>query len=294
MEHIKPGVKNFVSLVKFSHTLFAMPFALTGFVLALTITGDIFSVWLLLLVLLAMVTARNAAMGFNRFLDRDVDAKNPRTSKREIPAGVISAKGALVFVAINSLLFLLAAFFINDLAFILAFPTLAVLLGYSYMKRISALSHYVLGVALAIAPTGAFIAVSGSFHLAPVLLSVLVLFWVSGFDIIYSLEDEKFDKANKLHSVPCLFGIKNALRISWAGHIMVLPFLVLFYISVNNSDNLLGWIYIAGSLLFSAFLVWQHLIVSSKDLSRVNAAFFTSNGIASVVFATFTIADLLL
>lgn len=286
-------VGRFFSLVKFSHTLFAMPFALIGFVLALTTTGNPFTLRLFLLVLLAMVSARNAAMGFNRYLDRDIDALNPRTSSREIPAGIISARSALVFVVANSIVFLLSAFFINQLSFVLSFPALGVLLGYSYMKRVSALSHYVLGIALAIAPTGAYIAVAGSFDMAPVILSFLVLFWVSGFDIIYSLADSGFDREHSLHSVPGTFGVKNALRISSAGHLMVLPFLAWFYILVNRVANLLDWIYIFGAVVFLMLLLWQHLIVSSRDLSRVNAAFFTANGVASVLFALFTIADLL-
>lgn len=283
------SVQNYFSMVKFAHTLFALPFSLTGFVLALTISGEKFSLPLLVLILLAMVGARNAAMGFNRYKDRDVDSLNPRTKQREIPAGKISAKDALIFVIVNALIFLIAAWFINLLAFMLAFPTLLVLLGYSYFKRFSALSHYILGIALSIAPTGAYIAVAGTFHIAPVILSVLVLFWVSGFDIIYSLGDEEFDKENSLHSIPQLVGTKKALIISSASHALVIPLLVLFYFVVNG----LGLIYILGAIIFSLLLLWQHLIISAKDLSRINAAFFTANGIASVIFALFTIIDLL-
>lgn len=283
------SVQNYFSMVKFAHTLFALPFALTGFVLALTISGEKFSLPLLLLILIAMVGARNAAMGFNRYKDRDVDSLNPRTKQREIPAGKISAKAALVFVVANTLIFLAAAWFINLLSFVLAFPTLIVLLGYSYFKRFSAFSHYILGMALSIAPTGAYIAVTGTFHIAPVILSVLVLFWVSGFDIIYSLGDEEFDKENSLHSIPQLVGTKKALIISSASHALVIPLLFLFYFAVTN----LGIIYIVGAIIFSLLLLWQHLIISAKDLSRINAAFFTANGIASVIFALFTIIDLL-
>lgn len=283
------SVQNYFSMVKFAHTLFALPFALTGFVLALTISGEKFSLPLLLLILIAMVGARNAAMGFNRYKDRDVDSLNPRTKQREIPAGKISAKAALVFVVANTLIFLAAAWFINLLSFVLAFPTLIVLLGYSYFKRFSAFSHYILGIALSIAPTGAYIAVTGTFHIAPVILSVLVLFWVSGFDIIYSLGDEEFDKENSLHSIPQLVGTKKALIISSASHALVIPLLFLFYFAVTN----LGIIYIVGAIIFSLLLLWQHLIISAKDLSRINAAFFTANGIASVIFALFTIIDLL-
>lgn len=283
------SVQNYLAMVKFAHTLFALPFALVGFVLALTISKASFSIPLLFLVLVAMVSARNAAMGFNRYVDRDIDSLNPRTKEREIPSGKISARAALRFVIINLLIFLIAAWFINLLSFVLAFPTLLVLLGYSYFKRFSALSHYVLGAALSIAPTGAYIAVTGTFHIAPVVLSILVLFWVSGFDIIYSLGDEKFDKENSLHSIPQLVGTKKALIISSVSHCLVLPMLVMFYLSVED----LGVIYIVGAIIFSLLLLWQHLIISSKDLSKINAAFFTANGIASIIFALFTIVDLL-
>ena len=283
------SVQNYLAMVKFAHTLFALPFALVGFVLALTISKASFSIPLLFLVLVAMVSARNAAMGFNRYVDRDIDSLNPRTKEREIPSGKISARAALRFVIINLLIFLIAAWFINLLSFVLAFPTLLVLLGYSYFKRLSALSHYVLGAALSIAPTGAYIAVTGTFHIAPVVLSILVLFWVSGFDIIYSLGDEKFDEENSLHSIPQLAGTKKALIISSVSHCLVLPMLVLFYLSVED----LGVIYIVGAIIFSLLLLWQHLIISSKDLSKINAAFFTANGIASIIFALFTIVDLL-
>ncbi len=283
------SVHNYFAMVKFAHTLFALPFALTGFILALTISQEKFSLTLLLLIIIAMVGARNAAMGFNRYIDRDIDSLNPRTKQREIPTGKISAKAALIFVIINILIFLLAAWSINLLSFLLAFPTLFVLLGYSYFKRFSALSHYILGIALSIAPTGAYIAVTGSFHAAPVILSVLVLFWVSGFDIIYSLGDEEFDKENSLHSIPQLVGTRKALIISTVSHLFVIPLLILFYFIVND----LGLIYIVGATIFSLLLLWQHLIVTANDLSRINAAFFTANGIASVIFALFTIVDLL-
>lgn len=288
-------MKRYLKLVKFSHTIFAMPFALIGFALAITISGEEFSMFKFVLVLFAMITARNAAMGFNRYLDRDIDALNPRTAKREIPTGEVAERSALIFVILNSVLFMFTAFFINFLCFLLALPALAVLFGYSYMKRVSALSHYVLGIALSIAPIGSYLSVTGEFHHVPLILSAIVLLWVSGFDIIYSIADEEFDKENNLHSVPCLFGKRWALYISSLGHLMVLPFLVLLYYSVNSSvENTLSWIYITGSLIFSSLLLWQHLIISPKNLTRINAAFFTLNGIASVIFASFFILDLFL
>ncbi len=289
------NIAGYLRLVKFAHTLFAMPYALIGFTLGLTLSGSEFSLKLFLLIIIAMITARNSAMGFNRYLDREIDSKNPRTKGREIPSGVLSAKAALTFVAVNSFLFLFAAFLINALSFVLAFPALVVLLGYSYMKRISSLSHYVLGLALAIAPTGAYISVTGSFHPAPLILSAIVILWVSGFDIIYALEDEEFDNEYGLYSVPQLFGKRGGLIISSVGHLLIVPLLILFFFAVNlYVDGLLGWLYISGSLLFSLLLLWQHLIVSHKDISKVNAAFFTLNGIASVLFAAFVIIDLLM
>lgn len=284
----------YLSLVKFSHTIFALPFAITGFALALTTTESHFTWRLFLLILFAMVSARNAAMGFNRYLDREIDAKNPRTAQREIPSGAVSPASALIFVIINSTIFILAAFFINQLCFVLSFPTLAVLLGYSFIKRISSSAHYILGLSLAIAPVGAYLSVTGSFHPAPIILSAIVLLWVSGFDIIYAMADEEFDKENDLHSVPQLFGKRLGLVISSVGHFLILPLLGLFYFVVNSGAvGPLGWLYVAGSVIFSILLLWQHLIVSHNDLSRINAAFFTLNGIASVLFAAFVVADLI-
>jgi len=216
-------IGKFMKLVKFSHTIFALPFALIGFFLAIKLSGNDFSLRLLGLILLAMVFARNSAMGFNRYLDRDIDAKNPRTSLREIPAGHLSPMAVKFFVIINVLLFLAVAFLINRLCFYLAFPAMAILLSYSYMKRFTSLCHYVLGLALAIAPVGAYLSIAGEFHPAPLILSLIVLLWASGFDIIYSLADEEFDKEQKLHSVPQLWGKKTGLVISAVGHALIIP-----------------------------------------------------------------------
>lgn len=285
-------ITHYFSLVKFAHTIFAMPFALIGYSWAIASGSAQFSLKTLLLILIAMVSARNSAMGFNRILDRDIDAVNPRTAQREIPAGKISLKSASIFVALNILIFIATAWLLNPLAFWLSFPTLAVLLGYSYMKRISALSHYLLGVALSIAPMGAFIAVSGRFDIAIVILSFIVLLWVGGFDIIYSLGDIEFDKKHSLHSIPRLFGAKRSLLISSISHGLVLPLLLLFATVINSKAPLLGVLYAIGALIFVLLLWWQHKIVSSHDFSRINAAFFTANGLASIIFALFTIVDL--
>ena len=281
-------LNNYLSLIKFSHTVFALPFALIGFFLASSQFG--FDWGNLVLVLMCMVFARSAAMAFNRYIDRDIDLKNPRTAEvREIPKGVISPKAALLFVIFTSVNFIITTYFINTLCFYLSPIALIVVLGYSYTKRFTSLCHLVLGLGLALAPLGAYLAVSGEFALTPILFSVAVLFWVSGFDIIYALQDDTFDKENKLNSLPVFLGRKKALNLSKFFHLIT--FLTLAYAGVLLEINLLYWI---GFALFSALLIYQHTIISEKDLSRVNLAFFTTNGIASVVFGVFVILDFLL
>lgn len=281
-------LNNYLSLIKFSHTVFALPFALIGFFLASSQFG--FDWGNLVLVLMCMVFARSAAMAFNRYIDRDIDLKNPRTAEvREIPKGVISPKAALLFVIFTSVNFIITTYFINTLCFYLSPIALIVVLGYSYTKRFTSLCHLVLGLGLALAPLGAYLAVSGEFALTPILFSVAVLFWVSGFDIIYALQDDTFDKENKLNSIPVFLGRKKALNLSKFFHLIT--FLSLAYAGVLLELNLLFWI---GFALFSALLIYQHTIISEKDLSRVNLAFFTTNGIASVVFGAFVILDILL
>lgn len=281
-------LNNYLSLIKFSHTVFALPFALIGFFLASSQFG--FDWGNLVLVLMCMVFARSAAMAFNRYIDRDIDLKNPRTAEvREIPKGVISPKAALLFVIFTSVNFIITTYFINTLCFYLSPIALIVVLGYSYTKRFTSLCHLVLGLGLALAPLGAYLAVSGEFALTPILFSIAILFWVSGFDIIYALQDDNFDKENKLNSIPVFLGRKKALNLSKFFHLIT--FLSLAYAGVLLEINLLYWI---GFTLFSALLIYQHTIISEKDLSRVNLAFFTTNGIASVVFGVFVILDFLL
>jgi 4-hydroxybenzoate polyprenyltransferase len=281
------SVKRFFSLVKFSHTIFAMPFALTGFFLAWH-KSDEFPWKVLFLVLLCMVFARNSAMGFNRYIDREYDGKNQRTKDREIPAGIISPGAAFAFVVVNCILFCLTTVFINNLSFYLSFVALAVTLGYSYTKRFTSFCHFVLGTGLAIAPTGAYIAVAGEFALSPVLLSVLVLFWVGGFDILYALPDYDFDKENKLHSIPVAIGRKNAMILSITVHIVSILISILIGIL---SDR--GFFYWTGCAVFAGLLIYQHTIVSPTNLKRINAAFGLMNGIASVCYAIFSITDIL-
>jgi 4-hydroxybenzoate polyprenyltransferase len=279
----------YLKLVKFSHTVFAMPFALIGFFLGTERGGGEFTWSLLGLIVLAMVFARNAAMGFNRWADREIDARNPRTAMREIPASEISPESAITFVVVNSFLFIVVAGFINSLALILAVPALIILLGYSYLKRFTALCHYGVGLALGIAPSAAYIAVTGTLSLPALLLSAIVFLWSGSFDILYALADEDFDKEHGLHSIPQSLGRWWSLAISAGGHALVLPLIVLLYFAGD-----FGFLYVVGASLFTSLLIYQHLIVKPSDISRLNAAFFTSNGVASAIFALFAITDLML
>lgn len=276
-----------MSLVLFAHSVFALPFAFIGFFLAVSTTDVEFRWSLLVLMLVCMVTARNAAMAFNRYLDRDIDALNPRTAVRDIPAGRVTPQQALRFTIVNCLIFVVATYFINPLCMALSPVALFVVLFYSYMKRISSLCHLVLGLGLGLAPVGAYMVVTGQFHIVPILYGLAVLTWVSGFDIIYALQDEEFDRAHGLNSIPANFGGAKALRISEILHVLsfILIVLPIFYIEV-------GLLYYLGVLFYGGLLVYQHRIVSLKDLSRVDKTFMTTNGVASVVFAIFYLLDL--
>lgn len=287
-------VKNYLSLVKFSHTIFALPFAMIGFTIgvlqALQHQYSTVDVLLkLFLVLACMVTARNAAMGFNRYLDRSFDERNPRTAIREIPKGIISPQSALRFVLMNSLLFIFATFFINKMCFYLSPVALFVILFYSYTKRFTPLCHLVLGLGLSLAPIGAYLAVTGSWEnsLPVVLLSFTVLFWVSGFDIIYALQDVDFDRSHNLFSIPAVLGKKGALIFSTFLHF--LSAVLVISIGFLMDFHIFYWI---GAAVFAGLLIYQHSIVKPEDLSRVNMAFMTLNGIASIVFSVFVITDL--
>ena len=235
-----------------------------------------------------MIFARTAAMSFNRYLDRHYDALNPRTAKREIPAGIIKANQALLFTVINSLLFVVTTFLINKPCFYLSFVALFVILFYSYTKRFTALCHLVLGLGLSLSPIGAFLAVTGHFAWLPVLFSLSVLVWVAGFDVIYSLQDKQFDFNQKLHSIPVAMGVKNALLVSVLFHVCAACFII--------AAGIIGhfnWIYWTGAAFYVVMLVYQHLLVKPADLSKINMAFANTNGIASVVFAVLTIISLL-
>ena len=304
-----PTLKNYLSLVKFSHTIFAMPFALIGFFLGARqgiadwigqyggyrsspwiFNNDLNPFWILLiLILLCMILARSAAMAFNRYLDRNFDARNPRTAIREIPSGIISANSALVFTVISSFLFIITCYLINRICFFLSPVALLVVLGYSYTKRFTSLCHLILGLGLSLAPIGAYLAVTGHFSVLPILFSLAVIFWVSGFDIIYALQDEDFDKSQNLYSMPASLGKRTALRISELLHLLSATCIVF-----AGWYGKFGWVYWVGAAVFIGMLIYQHSIVKPNDLRRVNLAFMTANGVASVVFAAFVIVDLLI
>lgn len=273
-------IKDYFSLVVFNHTIFAMPFALIGFFLAIRYSNYPFSWTTLLLCIGCMVLARNAAMGFNRWADRYIDEKNPRTAQREIPQGIIKGKAALAFSMINAVLFIVVAGLINPLCLKLSPLALLIILGYSYTKRFTWLCHLILGLGLSIAPIGAYIAIAAQFHWLPLMFSGIVLTWVGGFDIIYALQDEHFDKSNGFFSIPSKVGVWNALIISTILH--SITFILVVITGIVAGFGLMYWL---GSAVFTGLLIYQHLIVKPNDLSRVNRAFGTTNGIASVVFA---------
>ena len=282
-------ISKYFRLVKFSHTIFAMPFALMAFSFALWSTEAEFSWWLLLQVVLCMVFARNVAMGFNRWADRKFDAENPRTANREIPSGAISPRNALIFVIVNAVLFIATASTINLLTAILSPVALAVVMFYSYCKRFTSLAHRVLGLSLGIAPAGAYIAVTGTLTFAPCLLSLLVLTWCGGFDIIYALQDAEFDRERGLHSIPSTFSVATSLYISIALHCISVAALLAFAMYLPQS-----WLLWCGVALFSAILVAEHILVTPKKQRSVGIAFGTLNGLASLTLAAFVIANILI
>lgn len=287
-------MKNYLSLVKFSHTIFALPFALLGFFLATVESDQAISLDLFILVILCMVFARSAAMAFNRYLDRDIDEKNPRTAIREIPAGVISPQAALGFVVVNSLLFIATTWFINSLCFALSPVALLIVLGYSYTKRFTFLCHFVLGLGLSLAPIGAYLSVMGQFDLIPLIYSGAVLLWVSGFDIVYALQDDEFDRSLSLNSVPVKMGRSSALWLSTALHIGSAALILTGAWLLPSADPDFEWLHWVGAAIFVGLLFYQHTLVRPDDLSKVNIAFFTTNGMASLIFGALVILDIYL
>lgn len=292
---MKNRIKHYFSLVKIEHTVFALPFALTGALLALYDLDhhyDSLSLFFdFIIIISALFFARNAAMGFNRWTDRKIDAKNDRTASRELPAGTISSNHALLFVIINSLLFISATALLNTTALLLSPIALLVILGYSYTKRFTNWSHIFLGLSLATAPAGAYVAICETLTIPILFLSSTVLFWSSGFDIIYSLQDIDFDRAHKLHSVPSRYGINKALLISNLLHVCA-AVTILFFCYLTFPA--FGWFGVAAATLFILSLIYQHTLVFSHDLSKINIAFFTTNGIASLLYFSILFLGVLL
>lgn len=285
-------IKDYMRLVMFRHTVFALPFALLSFLFAVRETAAFHSApgwwaWPLVQVLFCMVFARNTAMGFNRWADRRIDAANPRTARREIPAGVVPPRSALLFVAANALLFVAAASSINALTALLSPVALFVIMGYSYCKRFTSLAHLVLGLSLGIAPVGAYIAVTGRFAWPPCVLALLVMTWCGGFDIIYALQDAEFDRTHGLHSIPQRFSARTALGISAALHAVSLAALFAYGRYFPQA-----WPLWTGEGLFAAILVAEHLLVSPTRQRNIGIAFGTLNGVASLTLAAFLAADL--
>jgi 4-hydroxybenzoate polyprenyltransferase len=277
-----------LEMIKFQHTIFAMPFAIMSAALASTHLHGIpwrSYFW----ILVAMVSARSAAMAFNRLVDQDIDSLNPRTLSRALPRGLLTRGQVGWFTLISSVVFILAAYNLNTLAFALSPVALAVVLGYSFTKRVTWLSHPVLGLALGIAPVGAWVAVTGRIELPPILLSLAVLAWTAGFDIIYACQDVAFDVEHRIHSIPQRFGVARALQVSSLLHV----FVVLCLAALASAASL-GAIYLAGLVVVAVLLFYEHRLVRPDDLSRIDAAFFTTNGLVSIGLMVFLLLDLLI
>lgn len=278
-------IRIILEMIKFEHTVFALPFALVGALLA---ANGIPSWGVLFWISVAMVGARSAAMGFNRWTDRHIDAQNPRTKTRALPAGLVTPAQVQVFIAVSSAVFLFAAYMLNPLSFALSPLALALIFFYSYTKRFTYFSHAFLGLALAIAPIGAWIAVSGTLEAPALVLGGAVLFWLVGFDTLYALQDVEFDREAGLHSIPQRFGVHAALRIARAAHVMTV--VLLLWLSVIQP---LGCFFFGGVVIAAGILAYEHSLVSEKDLSKLNIAFFNMNGYLSVTVFVFTLLDVL-
>jgi len=274
-------LKTTLEMIKFEHTLFALPFAFLGAVLA---ANGLPTWWQIAWITAAMFGARSAAMTFNRIIDRKFDAENPRTTGRELPSGKLSVNFAWVFFVASVILFEIAAYSLNWLTFALSPVALASILGYSYAKRFTSFAHLILGWSLAISPTAAWIAVRGAIDSEiPILLSLLVMMWTAGFDVLYACQDFEFDKKAGLRSIPARFGIKNSLMIARVFHAQAFFVLILLYLFTD-----LGWLALFGVFAVGALMIYQHTLVKANDLSRMNAAFFTTNAFVSVIlFLTF-------
>lgn len=276
----------FLESIKFSHTVFALPFALVSM---LSAAGGLPSLSVFFWIVIACVFARTAAMAFNRLADRQFDARNPRTQSRALVTGELSTSFMAGALALSSALFVLAAAMLNETCFFLSFPTLAVLLGYSLTKRFTNYSHYFLGLALGLAPLGAWIAVREDIAWTPVILSLAVIFWVAGFDILYSCQDVEIDRTEReLHSAPKRYGVAGAMRLARWSHAAALALFFSFWAAAG-----LGVMGLAGVIAIGALLSYQHRLVSPRDLSRIDAAFFSANGAISLTFLALVAAELL-
>ena len=279
-------IKIILEMIKFEHTIFALPFAFTGALLALDGLPSLEqTAW----IIVAMVGARSSAMGFNRWADRHIDAANPRTKTRALPLGLVTPPQVLAFIIVSSGLLVLAAYMLNPLSFTLSPVALAIVCFYSYTKRFTFLSHAFLGLAISGAPMGAWIAVTGRFEFPALVLGVAVLFWLVGFDILYALQDMEFDRKAGLHSVPERFGVRTSLRISRAAHLVTMLCLFWIYILLP-----VGLLYLLGVLVATGLIIYEHSLVKENDLSKLNIAFFNMNGYISVTIFLFTLLDVLL
>lgn len=279
-------IEKYLRFIKFSHSVFALPFAFTG---ALIATGGIPELRLVFWITVAMVSARSGAMGMNRIIDRKIDAINPRTKDRELPRGIIKIGEAILFTALSFAILLLAAWKLNPLCFKLSPFVILVLITYSYTKRFTWLSHFILGSAISLAPFGAWIAIRGTFDLEILPLSFAVMFWIAGFDVLYALQDIDFDKAHGLYSIPTKFGIKISLWIARLFHLITIG-LLLGLIPIFN----LSWFYLSGILIASVLLLYEHFLVKPTDLSKLNMAFFNMNGYISITIFVFTLINYLI
>lgn len=272
------SVRHFLELIRFSHTIFALPFALLAAVIAWSQPGSVFRWRDLVGILVCMVTARSAAMAFNRLVDRKIDAGNPRTARRHIPAGLLSVKAVWIFTVGMSIVFVASTtlFFPKQWPLRLSVPVLLFLLGYSLSKRFTSFCHYWLSTALMLSPIAAWIAVRDEFSVIPAALAGVIFFWVGGFDILYACQDADFDRSQKLNSIPAKYGIRSALRIAFVSHLLTIAMLLVLWKIAG-----LGWIFLAGIILISLLLLYEHSLVRPDDLTRVNIAFFNVNAIIS-------------
>ncbi|MGH7853455.1 MAG: UbiA-like polyprenyltransferase [Candidatus Binatia bacterium] len=292
IQNLKSKINDYGSLVRFSHTVFALPFALSS--VALAWPKHPVTVWTLVWILVAMVGARTAAMGFNRLADRKFDALNPRTKEWELPRATVKIGEAAALTGAAALIFVIAAYQLNWMCFVLSPLALAIVFFYSFTKRFTWASHLFLGLALAIAPIGAWLAaVAGPIDIAelttPIYLGLAVVFWLAGFDIIYSLQDREFDRSHGLYSIPVRFGVAGALRLSSVFHCCTIFFLAM--VGISAATGLIYWI---GFALVAGVLLWEHRIVTPSDLSRINRAFFDFNAYVSIGYLLFTVADIAL